>query len=191
MKILILNAHPYPQSFCESLANAYREGAESTGNEIKFTNLRDLDFSLILKGGYSEETILEPDLQKQQEFILWCEHLVIITPVWWMSSPALLKGYIDRIFLPGFAHKQKENSPFFDKLLKGRSASVIYTQGSPKFVSLFFLGDCFWKAIKLGVLDFCGFKPIKRFYFGNVNNSSSAQREKWINTVKNLGIKGF
>jgi hypothetical protein len=56
--------------------------------------------------------------------------------------------------------------------------------------SKFFLGDCFWKAIKICVIDFCGFKPIKRIYFGNVN-SSSVQREKWLNTVKNRGIKGF
>lgn len=51
---------------------------------------------------YTEQA-LEPCLQRCQESLLWAEHLIIVYPVWWGTMPALLKGWLDRVLLPGFA----------------------------------------------------------------------------------------
>lgn len=189
MKILIINAHPYDKSLCNALAYKYFEGAKEGGHEVKITNLRDLKFDPVLHGGYKEPMELEPDLKEQQELIKWCDHLVIVSPLWWANLPALLKGFIDRVFLPGFAFKFKEGSATWDKYMTGKSATVIYTMDAPFLFSFIATGDSFWRTIKDGILGFCGFKPVKRVVFDRVNSASEEKRTKWLDKVYKLGSK--
>lgn len=107
-KILIINGHPDPESFGNALSNAYFLGAQASGAEIKIINVRELNFSMNLEFGYRKRTELEPDLLDAQQKILWAEYLVWIYPVWWGSLPALLKGFINRVFLPGFAFQKNK-----------------------------------------------------------------------------------
>src|SRR5256885_16433644 len=71
---------------------------------------------------YRQDQPLEPDLQRAQADILWASHLAWAYPTWWGGLPALLKGFIDRIFLPGFAFKYRKGSVLWDRLLAGRTA---------------------------------------------------------------------
>ncbi len=190
-KILILNANPDENSLCNALAQKYLEGAKKSDYDIKIVNLRELSFDPILHHGYNQVQELENDLKDQQELIKWCEHLVIVTPLWWGSVPALLKGYFDRVLLPGFAFKFKPNGKGWDKLLKGRSATVIYTQGAPFWFSFLFTNDAFWTVLNKSVLDFCGFKPVLRFVAANVSNANEKKREAWLEKVFFLGVKGY
>lgn len=95
MNIFVLHAHPDTGSFTDGLADAYVKGAG--GHQVERTNIRDLQFDLALRGGYTGKQPLEPDLIRQQERIQWCQHLVIVTPCWRWSMPALLKGYVGRV----------------------------------------------------------------------------------------------
>lgn len=121
-KILIINGHPDNESFCAELAVAYKKGAKLANYECKLVNLTDLNFDPILHYGYKKRTELEPDLIEIQNDILNSNHLVFVYPTWWSTYPALLKGFIDRVFLPRFAFKYRENSLLWDKLLKGKTA---------------------------------------------------------------------
>lgn len=58
---------------------------------------------------------LEPDLAGAQEAVSWSDQVVFVDPNWWGSMPALLKGFIDRVFLPGYAFKDRANSPLRDR----------------------------------------------------------------------------
>ena len=129
--VLIINGHPNADSYCHSLAEAYKKGSISTGNKVELLHLSDLNFNLNLSHGYAKRTELEPDLMYAQKKIQWANHIVIIHPVWWGSVPALLKGFFDRVLLPGFAFKYKENSVMWDKLLTGKTGHVIYTTDTP------------------------------------------------------------
>lgn len=189
-KILILNGHPYDKSFCNAIGEKYLEGAESNGFEAKLINLRDLVFDPVLHGGYTELMPLEEDLEEQQELINWCDHLVVVTPLWWGGIPALLKGYFDRVLLPGYAFNFLNSMGKVERLLEGRTARVIYTQGSPFLYTLLMNGDCFWKTLKSGTLSFCGFNPVKRTVFDNVANSTPQKREKWLKKAYQLGTIG-
>jgi Putative NADPH-quinone reductase (modulator of drug activity B) len=62
--------------------------------------------------GYRKRTELEPDLLQAWDMLQWAEHIVWIYPTWWASPPALLKGFIERLFLPGFTFEYQEKSPF-------------------------------------------------------------------------------
>lgn len=114
----------------------------------------DLDFNPILQNGYRLVTELEPDLVKIQQDILHADHLVFVYPNWWGTYPVLLKGFIDRVFLPGFAFKYRENSPFWDKLLKGKSARLIGTMDTPKWYYFFVNKSLGHNSMKKAILEF-------------------------------------
>lgn len=194
-KILIINSHPRQDSFCDALAREYRKGAEDAGHKVHFVTLRNLKFDPIMRQKHGEEMHkMETSLKKQQQLIKWCEHLVIVTPMWWMGVPALLKGYFDRVLTPDFAFNYRENShiPFPHRLLKGRSARVIYTQGGPQYIIGSIGFDAFWRTLKYGVLMFCGFSPIKRTYFQNVVKQTKQKKfDKWLEKIHKMGKKGI
>lgn len=186
MKILVISGHPNKASFCQALAEKYQAGALSAGHEVKFINLRDLQFN----PNFTGQSELESDLLKAQELIKWSEHLVIVSPVWWLSLPSLLKGFIDRTLTPGFAYKFLGRMRW-TRLLKGRSVRFIYTQGSPQLIYRLFLADSFWRSVKVGIFGYCGFNPVRRTVFSEVPISSPKKRESWLNKVYNLGKKGI
>src|SRR5690554_2177989 len=109
-KILIINGHPNETSFNFGLAKAYRKGAEESGAEIKEIVISKLQFNPNLQFGYQKRMDLESDLIDSWEKIKWADHLVWVHPVWWGGLPALTKGFIDRVLLPGLAFQYRENS---------------------------------------------------------------------------------
>ena len=109
-RILIILGHPSASSLCAGLADAYAQGARDSGAEVRLLRLGELDFDPLLHAGYRQDQPLEPDLQRAQADILWASHLAWAYPTWWGGLPALLKGFIDRIFLPGFAFKYRKGS---------------------------------------------------------------------------------
>ena len=188
-KILIINGHPNKASFNFGLSKAYKEGAEKSGNEVQEILISELDFNPNLQFGYQKRTELEPDLLKAWEKIVWAEHIVWIYPLWWGFMPAILKGFIDRLFLPNFAFRYKGNSTKWDKLLKGKTAHIINTMDYPVWYYRFILGARGTKIMKNMILDFVGIKTIKTTYIAPIKNSTQEFREKWIEKVKAIGLK--
>lgn len=130
-KVLIILGHPAQSSFCEALTRRYAEAVSARGHDTRFIAVASLRFDPIFHQGYGAIQPLEPDLLTCQELIRWADHLVWFYPTWWGTLPALLKGFIDRVFLPGFAFRFRENSPLWDKLLTGRTAQLFVTMDSP------------------------------------------------------------
>jgi len=190
MRIFVMNAHPDPGSFCDQIVDAYVGGGNLGGHDVTAVAIRDLRFDLVLRGGYSDSRVLEPDLVEQQRLLQWCEHLVIVSPNWWWSAPALLKGYIDRVFIPEFAMRYRDHLPYVEPLLRGRSARVIYTQNAPRLAGVLFRGDLFWQWIKRAVLRHCGFSPVRRTVLYEAQHVSPSSRERFLSTVRELGRRG-
>ncbi|KAA2224055.1 NAD(P)H-dependent oxidoreductase [Chryseobacterium sediminis] len=188
-KIAIINGHPNKDSFNFGVAEAYRAGAVETGAEVKEIVIRDLNFNPNLQFGYQKRMELEPDLMKAWEIIQWADHLVWIHPVWWGGFPALMKGFIDRLFLPGMAYKYRENSVWWDKLLKGKTAHIITTLDQPGWYYRLFFGRPSVNQLKKSILEYCGVKPVKLTYIGIIRNSKDEQRSQWLRKVKELGKK--
>lgn len=188
--ILIINGHPNGNSYCSALATAYEEGALASGFQVRKIELSALMFETNLKFGYIQRTELEPDLSKSQNDILWANHLVFVYPIWWGTVPALLKGFIDRVFLPGFAFKNRENSPMWDKLLKGKSSRLIVTMDAPSWYYRLVYGSPGHNMMKKAVLQFCGVSPVKATTFSQVKSSTESRRKQWIEQVRTLGKNG-
>jgi NAD(P)H dehydrogenase (quinone) len=188
-KILIINGHPDKESFCNSLAESYKKGADSTGANSKLVNVYDLKFNPILNQGYRLITELEPDLLEIQQDILNADHLVLVYPNWWGTYPALLKGFIDRVFLPGFAFKYLEKSPLPAKLLKGKTARLIVTMDTPAWYYFLVNRRPGHNSMKIGILGFSGIKPVRISSFSPIKSSDDIKRKQWLKEIEELGKK--
>lgn len=186
-KIVIINGHPNPASFNFGIAKAYQDGAVRSGADVRVITIAELDFNPNLKYGYRQRIELEPDLLHAWELIQWAEHLVWIHPVWWGGLPAMMKGFIDRVFLPGFAFRYREKSLFWDKLLKGKSARIITTLDQPGWVYRLLFGRPSVNQLKKSTLEFCGIKPVKVTYVGIIKTADETKRTKWLDQIRGLG----
>ena len=189
MNILIINGHPDKESFNWALANAYKTGAAKSGAEVKEIPIAALNFNVNLQFGYRKRTELEPDLLDAQEKIKWADHIVWVYPVWWGSVPAILKGFLDRILLPGFAFKKREGSVWWDKFLTGKSSRIICTMDQPTWYYRFVNRSPSHFAMKKNTLQFVGIKKVRITAIGPLRLSTLQFREKWLRKVEQLGVQ--
>lgn len=187
--ILVINGHPDPQSYCSALSEAYLEGASASNAQVRSIDLSKIEFDPNLKFGYRKRTELEGDLIEAQKLILWADHLVFVYPTWWGAMPAILKGFIDRVFLPGFAFKYREHSSFVDKLLSGKSAHLIVTTDAPPWYNKLVYKNAEYNVMKRNILKFCGVAPVRVTEIGPIRGSSETLRAKWLAKVTQLGSK--
>jgi putative NADPH-quinone reductase len=186
-KVVIINGHPDKESFNHALQKAYKTGVLSAGNEVEEITLSDMEFSANLQFGYRKRTDLEPDLLNAWNKIQQADHLVLIFPMWWASMPALMKGFFDRIFLPGFAFEYQEKSPFPKKLLNGKTSEIITTMDTPVWYYKWILGNRGIKLLENSILDFCGVKNKRTTYLAVIKTSDDKQRQKWLSKIEKLG----
>ncbi|HZG17913.1 MAG TPA: NAD(P)H-dependent oxidoreductase [Candidatus Bathyarchaeia archaeon] len=189
MNILVIIGHPDPESYCSALSRAYIEGAAGRHVQIRTIDLSQISFDPNLKYGYRKRTELEEELIEAQESIRWADHLVIVYPTWWGTMPAILKGFFDRVLLPGFAYQYRKDSSFWDKLLAGKSARLIVTMDTPAWYNRLIYWHAGHLVMKRNILGFCGIKPVRVTEIGPVNSSSEKQRHKWLEKVKQLGAR--
>ncbi|MFN8297427.1 MAG: NAD(P)H-dependent oxidoreductase [Chitinophagales bacterium] len=189
-KILLINGHPDKNSFCYAISEAYIKGAKRAGLDIKVIHICDLNFNPNLQYGYQKRTDLEKDLLDAQEMIKWANHLVWVYPVWWASYPAIMKGFLDRTFLPGFAFAKRENSVWWDKLLINKSARIISTLDQPSWYYWLVYRQPSTNAMKKLTLEFCGIKPVKVTTIGPIRLSKESYRKNWLEKIETLGYKG-
>ncbi|MAM87847.1 MAG: NADPH:quinone reductase [unclassified Hahellaceae] len=188
-KRVLVVAHPPSGSFGHALAEAYVAEAERKGHEVRVIRLDQLIFDPVLRKGYRMVQALEPDLQSSQADILWAEHLVFVYPVWWGSIPALMKGFLDRTFLPGFAFKYMPGKMFPKQLLKGRSAHLLITMDTPPWYFQWAYRAPAIHQMKKTTLEFCGVRPVRTLAVGPVLNSTAAKREAWLNKARRLAAR--
>lgn len=187
-KILILMAHPNPDSLCRALADAFEQGARATGRcELRRLDLHALHFDPILHSGFGGTQPLEPDLRQAQEEIAWAQHLVLVYPNWWGSMPALLKGFFDRVLLPGFAFKYRPNSSLWDKLLTGRTAQLLVTMDTPPWYYRWVWHRPGHNQMKHTILGYCGIQTTRLSEFAPVHGASVERRQAWLEQAHELG----
>lgn len=179
-RILLILGHPSGTSFCAALAERYVQSAIDAGHEVRQLRLGELDFDPVLREGYRQIQALEEALSVTQSNILWAEHLTLVYPIWWGGIPALLKGFFDRVFLPGFAFKYRKGKAFPDKLLKGRTAHLLVTMDTPPWYYRWFYRMPGLHQVRKTTLEFCGIKPLRTLTFGPVLGSSDHQRKAWL-----------
>jgi NAD(P)H dehydrogenase (quinone) len=186
-KVLIILGHPEKDSFSAALADAYEEGAGGADAEVRRMNLGDLRFDPILHHDYDKDQPLEPDLRKAQGDISWAEHVVFVYPTWWGIPPALMHGFIERTFLPGFAFDYIEGDSGVKELLTGKSAHLIVTMSGSPLAYKLLRGAPGHAMMKRSVLDVCGVEPVRISEFGPLRDAGDNLREQWLKETRKMG----
>lgn len=186
-KVLIINGHPDPLSYNQALFNAYKEGAASASAIISEINIGALQFDPNLRHGYRQRMELEPDLLDAIEKIKAADHIVWVFPMWWYGYPAIMKGFIDRTFLPGITFQPVPGKPFPKKLLKGKTGRIIITADTPAWYDYLFMHSPALNQFKKGTLQFCGINPVKVHYIAPVKDAAPSFLQKHIDKVFRLG----
>ena len=187
-RILMIFGSPKGNSLCNALGEAYAQGARSEGHVVRLIKLGEMEFDPVLHQGYDQSQALEPDLLEAQRQIHWAEHLVFVYPVWWGGVPALLKGFFDRVFLPGFAFRYR-GVRSWDKLLAGRTADLLVTLDTPPWYFRWIYGAPGHRQMTRTILGFCGIKTRRLTEFAPVRPSSEEQRQAWLRKAETLGTR--
>jgi putative NADPH-quinone reductase len=192
-RIVIVQGHPDPGGgrFGHALAEAYREGAMAAGHEVEILPVAEMDFPLLRTRQEFDRGVPPDAIVRCQQSILAADHLVIIHPLWLGSMPALLKGFLEQVFRPGFAFgKPEKPGRQGPRLLRGKSARVIVTMGMPGFAYRWIYGAHAVKSLERNVLGFTGFRPVRRTLIGMVEARDGTARQRRLDGVRKLGAGG-
>lgn len=187
MRVLIVLGHPRVDSLGGALAASYAEGAREAGCEVEELRLGRMSFKLDVTGPSPNDQVLEPDLEQARRLIDWAEHLVFVYPNWWGTMPARLKGFLDRILLPGFAFREQDGHYY--GLLTGRTAELVTTMDVPPLVYRWIQGAPGRRAMGRATLGLCGIRTVHATAFAPVNHASPQTRRRWIRQVRRLGAR--
>lgn len=186
MKHLIIYSHLNPASFTKAIVDEVASKAKAKGDEVKIIDLYGDKFNPVLEMPDIEFMFMggamPNDILQYQELITWADHLTIVYPMWWAQMPAMLKGFIDRVFSHGFAFQISENGPI--GLLKEKTAHVYINTNTPTAIyEETQMNKAQIRVIEQGVFEFCGIKTETTF-FGNVISGTDELRKGYLETIK-------
>ena len=190
MRLLFVHAHPVPESFNTALYAAAVDSARAKGHEVRLIDLNAEQFNPIMSAderrGYTEDVQIPVDVQPHIEALQWAEGLILVYPTWWYSQPAILKGWMDRVWRPGIAFTlHDEGQRLRAGLTNIRLIGVITTFGSPWWFWTFLIGAPGRKIVLRG-LRFCTNKRTRTFWLGlhAIDDQNEASRERYFDQVR-------
>ena len=187
MNHLIIYCNPDPKSLSASYRDAIVELTEMSHNHVNVRDLYNIGINPVLgKDDFDslKHGIIPEDIKVEQDYIRWANLLTFIYPVWWAGMPAILKGYIDRIFSKGFAYTMDEHF-HYKGLLEDKKAVILSNMGAP-YADYEKNGmlNSMKQSSDEGIFQFCGMKVLEHRFFGHVEAASKAEREAHINVLK-------
>jgi putative NADPH-quinone reductase len=188
-RILLVQGHPdrSRQHLCHALEDAYADAAIVAGHQVRRTRVAELDFPLLLTQDDWEHGTLPESLQQAQDDIGWCEHMVLIFPLWLGDMPALLKGFLEQVARPGFAFHVTGKNALKEKALTGRSARVVVTMGMPALVYRWYFMAHSVKSLERNILGFVGISPVRETLFGLAGNATHERVAGWVSKMEGMG----
>lgn len=182
MNILTVIDHPWKESFTYAVHRAFVSGAEAAGHSVQTIDLNAIGFDPVITveelALYHSGQSPDPVVQEHQQLLLNAEHLALFYPVWWMVMPARLKGWFDRVLLPGFAFIPGEIPE--PKLTHISGASVFTTTGAPDDVYRSVYGSPTQRVVCDGTLAFCGVSSCRWLNFGLTGVAPREEHEAWL-----------
>ncbi len=187
MRILAVYAHPSPQSFNHSLLQALIEESERKKHQCVVRDLYREKFQPVLSEKDFEafnHGDIPADIKAEQEEVKNAEVLVFIHPVWWFGFPAILKGWVDRVFSYGFAYGH--DSRGVKPLLTGKKALIFNTTGAPRTSGYIETGteDAMEKLIDVGIYQFVGLEVLLHRMLYQVPTAADEERRAMLEKVR-------
>lgn len=213
VNVLYIYAHPEPRSFNGALKDVAMVTLAARGHTVKASNLYAIRFKAVLDPQdfrmrqdpdhfdpaleqiYGVRTgSLAPDIQEEIEKIAWADLIIFQFPVWWSSIPAILKGWIDRVFVQGLVVDIARGKVYAEGLLKGKKAMIVATTGSSRemYSEDGVHGDLhrYLSPLTHGVFTFCGMTVLPSFIVygasGMTREEGAVQLDLYRNVLEGL-----
>ncbi len=193
MNVLVVLAHPNPCSFNHAIAFTTVEALKGLGHTVKFHDLYAEKFNPVLEQTETA-TLTDAAVRRHTEDLAAAEGLVIVHPIWWGMPPAVLVGWVDRVFRMGVAYRFQEVAPGVGipvGLLKADRAIVFNTSNTPLEAEALRCRDAMGGLWQHCILDTCGVKNYQRRLFTPMNTASQGQREEWLKEAADMIHKQF
>lgn len=184
MKILVVLGHPDAGSFNHALAHAACKSLRADGHEVIFHDLCAEGFDPALpKEEIARGAHLPRVIQRHCEELRSANGIIIVHPNWWGMPPAVMKGWIDRVFRPDVAYRfiegdNGEGVPV--GLLKAKAAIILNTGNTPVEREKSVFGDPLQGIWEKCIFELCGVRVVKRKLFGVIVTSTPAQKARWL-----------
>ena len=159
MNILIVTAHPSKNSHTQKIADTYKHTKKSKGHIVKVIDLYSTEYQIPFLAFESiREVVPTKEVLEMREMVTWANEIVVVHPIWWSFTPAIIKNWADHIFWTGYAYKYKKDGSV-EKLLKGKTAKVFATAGGIGWIYKLPLTPLktFWKT---AIFGFVGIKVV-------------------------------
>jgi NAD(P)H dehydrogenase (quinone) len=190
MKVFVLIGHQRVGSFCHAIADAAIAELKAAGHEVIYHDLYAENFDPLL---FDEEiprgAELPPVIKQHCDEIAGADGYVIVHPNWWAMPPAMLKGWLDRVFRQGVAYQFGPGG--VEGLLAGRPAVVFTTSNTPRDDELRLYGDPLENLWKACVFGMCGVTDFARRNFESVIMSTLDERAGWLRDVREIVRRKF
>lgn len=178
MNVLIVYAHPNPNSFNAAIRDRIMLSLEQAGHDLRLRDLYDMHFDPVLDTAMLKQELPER-IVIEQNHLRWADDVVFIYPLWWYDRPAILKGWCDQVFSNGFAFSYATGT--HEGTLPIRRVLIISTAGGSE-EDLKKLGgdDMALDPFARGTLGFCGVMDVRKRLFHSVPASSDQEREEML-----------
>lgn len=180
---VIIYAHPSREGTHGYMLTKIEEKLKEKNQQYELIDLYQINYNPVLANAelYSAKRFyVSPKNQTFQEKIQASQKLIFIYPTWWQNMPAILKGFIDRVFVGGFGFKYQNGLPI--GLLKGKKAAIFSATGGPRFFSRFFTGNISTKILAKHVLRFCGLNT-KSFGLGSARGDLNEKQKNHLDKI--------
>ncbi|WON93586.1 MULTISPECIES: NAD(P)H-dependent oxidoreductase [unclassified Sphingobacterium] len=188
MKHLIIYAHPNQESLNAQFKQAIENVIKQQKHKVITRDLYHLGFDPVLsledingqRKGYVNELI-----RREQEYISWADTVTFIYPIWWTGMPAIMKGYIDRVFSYGFAYRYDQGIQ--KGLLAGKEAIILNTHGksNEEYASVGMDKALILTSDK-GIYTYCGFQVKEHFFFDKADRASPEVVKMWLAAIRDV-----
>ena len=195
MNILLLLAHPRPDSFNHALAHAVRGQLEADGHRVVCHDLHAERFDPVLPPDESARAaVLPPAIAAHCADLVAADGIVVVHPNWWGQPPAILTGWIDRVVRPGVAYEFREGDSGAGVprgLLKARTALVLNTSNTAPERELAVFGDPLETLWRNCIFGLCGVTDVQRRTFAVLAVSTAEERRQWLAEARALAARAF
>ncbi|RXM51719.1 MULTISPECIES: NAD(P)H-dependent oxidoreductase [unclassified Chryseobacterium] len=188
MKHLIIYAHPNQESLNGQVKQCIEKTLKQHKHEVVVRDLYQLEFDPVLSledmTGQRNGTV-DKLIEKEQEYISWADVVTFIYPIWWTGMPAIMKGYIDRVFSYGFAYRYDQGIQ--KGLLTGKQAIILNTHGkSHEEYSAIGMDKALSLTSDKGIYTYCGFQIQEHFFFDKADRATPEAVAVWLSKISNL-----
>ena len=194
MRHLVIAAHPNAKSFNHAVVETYTSALIERKHRVECRDLYAANFNPVLSArdlGAIGHGKTAKDIREEQAAIRRADVITLVSPLWWSGFPAMLKGYLDRVFCAGFAYVIKQGD--YLPGLTGKKGVIITTSGASK-EELRSSGTlrAFKTVYDEGLMQFCGIKMLKHLYLGGIDPTlSQADGEKRLASVRRFVARTF